>query len=848
MSAGLTHPLASTIELGAARSVTDVQLAGWLHPRYAEPLGRTPRGAVAIRGLPFAFGGEDVAPRWLAVDRVVTVDLAGIRATSLVLAQFCDAWRDAAGERPPGIPIGWVEPVGEPLATVSVAFEDSATADVVLRRRFEVNEGIIGWGSGAFLAVPHRSEAAIDPLGPHPRQAPGRYAATGHAGPMTVLPGGWGSRQTGVEDHVPSPTDELMLWLHAIDVADAGSPRALRSITLAPIPGPGAGRLVVVGAITAFAGGASPLRWRPRRSLRVTGGETLPIGVDLGLVARRRPFPVAPREAAIAGWGLDQVLPPDAEEVEIAVADDATLFIGTGAAPVGTLSAGRPLAIDGARVEVLPAVDRRVRVELVDATGRPTAARVRFHARDGRYLPPLGHRDDVNVGLFEDAGADVRLGGATYAYVDGSFEIDLPADGADLVAVHGPDVVPIRRSIGDPDIAAGDLRVAFGDAIRPRSGRWLSGDTHIHFLGPSTALLQARAEGVNVVHLLATQWGDLHTSITDLGADQVDRHGEHAVWVGSENRQNMLGHVGLVGGARPMPPFASGGAPEGRLGGAVVLLMADWLARTRETGGLTIGAHFPLPMAEIAADIASGLLDALELQCFDPTLDSPPIREWYRYLDAGYRLPIVGGTDKMSAEIPVGQIRTWAQLDDDAPLTFETWAAAIRSGRTFVTSGPSLELRIEGRMPGDVLEVAAGAHLEVELVARAAQPMISAIEIVVDGCVAATRTVPEPVTELSLRDTIVASRTGWVAGRSLSPYAIGSAFASSMAAHTSAVYLEVPDRPRPPVDLATPLALVRGSRAWLETLAPVADAAELERFGRFFADAQRQLEERSSTR
>ena len=69
-------------------------------------------------------------------------------------------------------------------------------------------------------------------------------------------------------------------------------------------------------------------------------------------------------------------------------------------------------------------------------------------------------------------------------------------------------------------------------------------------------------------------------------------------------------------------------------------------------------------MAEIAADIDAGLLDALELQCFDDTLQSPPITEWYRYLDAGYRLPLVGGTDKMSAAIPLGQIRTYARLDD----------------------------------------------------------------------------------------------------------------------------------------------------------------------------------------
>ena len=120
-------------------------------------------------------------------------------------------------------------------------------------------------------------------------------------------------------------------------------------------------------------------------------------------------------------------------------------------------------------------------------------------------------------------------------------------------------------------------------------------------------------------------------------------------------------------------------------------------------------------MAEVAADIDAGLLDALELQCFDETLLSPPITEWYRYLDAGYRLPLVGGTDKMSAQVPIGQVRTWARLDDGAALDFAAWAAAVRAGRTFVTSGPLLSLRVDGHEPGDELAFDGGATIEVEL-------------------------------------------------------------------------------------------------------------------------------------
>jgi len=386
--------------------------------------------------------------------------------------------------------------------------------------------------------------------------------------------------------------------------------------------------------------------------------------------------------------------------------------------------------------------------------------------------------------------------------------------------------------------------VRLGEPLVLGGGRWLSGDTHVHFLASSTHLLQAQAEDVNVVHLLATQWGDHHTGTTDLVGDLVDEAGRHAVWMGSENRQNMLCHIGIVGTSRPVFRFASGGPPEGPIGGAVSHLMADWLATCRELGGLAIGAHFPLPMAEIAADIDAGLLDALELQCFDDTLQSPPISEWYRYLDAGYRLPLVGGTDKMSAEIPLGQIRTYARLDDGAELDFGAWAAAVRAGRTFVTSGPLLQFSVEDHAPGDEAALDGPSSLQVELRAVAAQAVIEGLEIVLDGAVVAACS-SEPTTELVLRERIPVSRSGWMAGRSRSSVVIGSAFASAMAAHTSPVYLSVAGRPQPAPDLALPLTLVDGTRAWLEALAPIRDPRDAARFRTFLDETERRLRERA---
>ena len=48
-----------------------------------------------------------------------------------------------------------------------------------------------------------------------------------------------------------------------------------------------------------------------------------------------------------------------------------------------------------------------------------------------------------------------------------------------------------------------------------RSQGWVTADTHVHFISPHTAWLEGQAEGVNVVNLLASQWGRLFTNVGD---------------------------------------------------------------------------------------------------------------------------------------------------------------------------------------------------------------------------------------------------------------------------------------------------------------------------------------------
>ena len=376
-------------------------------------------------------------------------------ATHVVLAQFCDAWRDPVDGRPADLPIGWVTPVGQPLVRYGLELASGRSVEGVMRRRFEINEGIVGWGQGAFAAVPHHVDTPLDWRGPYPAAAPGGYAEPGHAGLLGILPGSWGPAQTGVSDSVPSPTGDIALWLHVIEIPDG--PSDLARLRLEPVAPLDAGAGVVVAAITAFRGTASPLALEPRRTLRLEDDAGVgSVAVDLGQVFRERPAPVPIKARsdvtpAIAGWGTPRTDDGSTSGVlvDLAMAADATIVVR------GERVSAARLPADGARrrfgavtIESLPARTQRVDVEVVDAlTGEPVPSRVRFEAADGRYLQPLGHRDEINPGLNEDTGADLVLGGATYAYVPGRFPIELPVGDVQVEVVRGFGYRPLRLSV-----------------------------------------------------------------------------------------------------------------------------------------------------------------------------------------------------------------------------------------------------------------------------------------------------------------------------------------------------------------------------------------------------------------
>jgi hypothetical protein len=254
-----------------------------------------------------------------------------------------------------------------------------------------------------------------------------------------------------------------------------------------------------------------------------------------------------------------------------------------------------------------------------------------------------------------------------------------------------------------------------------------------------------------------------------------------------------------------------------------------------------IRPHFPtLGHTEDPVAILQGLVDALEIRTWRG--NDFPLQEWYRYLNCGYRVAVCGGTDKMSAGVALGGMRTYARLDPERPFTYEAWAESVRAGRTTSTTGPIIDLQVEGRGLGETLTLpASGGSLEVRAEAGCFAPL-GVLEIVVNGEVVAAAQA-NGTRRAALSETIRIAGTSWVAARCTG--ADGHP-GSHLAAHTSPVYVQVAGSPRLFEGPAAQhmLALVEGGIEYLNTLATVFDESSRRRMVKVFQEARRELRER----
>ncbi len=533
----------------------------------------------------------------------------------------------------------------------------NSTISVPIRQRFEIEMIGAHWGLLPFLAVPDRNDG-LEPRLQGPFAMAGvRQCESFQAFAVEYYLWSWEN---------PHP-DQPLAW---IEVAPRGQP-------------------FIVGAITLSTANEHPFVRVPRQPVVITmdGDQAgLAVEVDRGVATYVQPL-AEEDERAVPGWGRRG---DHRSYLEVAALPSATLRLSADDKEVGQLGwgelePGQPVVRGAARVQLADGGRNWVHVRVLDAaTGRPVACRAHFRSPLGVPFQPHGHHNHVNSNLGTwhiDVGGDVRLGDVTYAYIDGTCQGWLPRGDVLVDVARGFEYSPLHQRVR---IEPGqrELTLQIERWTDMTASGWYSGDSHVHFLSTQGAHLEQQGEDLPVVNLLQSQWGSLFTNTEDFtGRVSTTADGRYATYVGQENRQHVLGHLILWGLEEPVMPWCTDGPSEGELGGSLESTMSDWADRAHAQGGTVVIPHFPMPNGEPAVLAATGRADAVE------SLNWSPFNEeiYYAYLNAGYRLPIVGGTDKMSSGVPVGLYRTYARLDEE--FSYAAWCAAVRAGRTFLSGG-----------------------------------------------------------------------------------------------------------------------------------------------------------------
>ena len=110
--------------------------------------------------------------------------------------------------------------------------------------------------------------------------------------------------------------------------------------------------------------------------------------------------------------------------------------------------------------------------------------------------------------------------------------------------------------------------------------------------------------------------------------------------------------------------------------------------------------------------------------------------------------------------------------------------AALKAGRTFATTGPVVLLTVNGRMPGDTVDVAPGTrlHISAEAYGEDQQVPLRSLELIGHSKVLA-RSTGKSSTHLTVEFDLPAKHGIWIAARCEA--------GTGQAAHTTPVYVTV---------------------------------------------------------
>jgi hypothetical protein len=428
-------------------------------------------------------------------------------------------------------------------------------------------------------------------------------------------------------------------------------------------------------------------------------------------------------------------------------------------------------------------------VKIVDKeSGLPTPVRVRLTDLKGVSAPLPKEAIGVMYGR-NDAAEGYAFQPDSAFYVDGAFTVELKPGKYRMILTKGFEYITQQHEI--------DLK--YGEKISqtiflerwinmPDSG-WYSADDHIHIRRSPREnpfiLKWVAAEDIHVGALL--QMGDFWTTYYAQyawGKSGVYQLEDHLLTSGQEDpRTHEIGHTILL------------------THDSSVRFSQDYYSydrvfdRIHELDGLTGYAHQGMSFhgyRGMTLDVLQGKVDFLELLQF--CVEGGPLHfdHYYHFLDLGYRLTATAGSDfpwcgKSSGwDAQIGNARFYTYVGDT--LTFNSWKENFKAGHTFVSSGPMLDLKVNGIIPGNDLDVDQESVIKISAVAYGHPDMapLQSLEIISHGEVIGRSISSEPgqSSERVYREIELQVKKGqWIAARCQA--------GDLQVAHTTPVYVTI---------------------------------------------------------
>jgi hypothetical protein len=457
--------------------------------------------------------------------------------------------------------------------------------------------------------------------------------------------------------------------------------------------------------------------------------------------------------------------------------------------------------------------ETKVRLEgkVVDSeTGQVLPCRLYVEGPPGKwYLVRSASPQGVAVPYERQRGGVSEIHTALSAH---PFVADLPPGTYRLVAEHGKEYVSGEQTLTlgkQPASVALRLKRFIDMAAKG----WYSGDTHVHRSLDELRTV-ALAEDLNVSFPLA-YWvtrafqppsqGDKSLA-GEIPPGTIKLDERHQIWPRNTEyelftvggRQHTLGAFFILGHRSVfqagVPPVASVAREASRQG---ALLELDkhawpWSMALIPVMGVDLyelannhmwRAGFGMPeWGEPAAAYMKIERDSrgwTEWGWIDYTLQN-----YYALLNCGYRLRPTAGTASGVHPVPLGFGRVYVEID--GALTPETWLKRLDEGRSFVTTGPMLFVKVNGQPPGHTFHLKGPAEATVEATVVSPDPL-ERIELVVNGAVSRLSNSP-------VKTTVRPQASSWVAVRAIQRLPDGRI----RFAHSSPVFIDIEGKPLRP--------------------------------------------------